>query len=138
MRKFIRHPSSIPVQLTKQDGEVTSKINTLSNVSFGGVSCLCEKPVEKGSLVKMKVECIDPGFEINGRAVWCKPNNDIYEVGIEFIVSKNKMFLLRMVEQICHIEHYRNELIHNEGREITSEEATMEWIEKYAGNFPEM
>lgn len=138
MREFIRHPSSIPVQLMKQGGEINSGINTLSNVSFGGVSCLCSEPVEKGSSVKMTINCIDPSFEICGRAAWCKPNQNKYEVGVEFIVSKDKMFLLRMIEQVCHIEHYRNELIHVEGRELTSEEAAKEWIEKYANNFPEM
>lgn len=138
MREFIRHPSSVPVQLAKQDGEIKPGMNTLNNVSFGGVSCLCSEPIEKGSSVKMTIKCIDPSFEINGRAVWCKPSNDIFEVGVEFIVSKDKLFLLRMVEQICHIEHYRNELMHNEGRELTSEEAAKEWIEKYADSFPKM
>lgn len=138
MREFIRHPSSVPVQLIKQDIETAHGENTLNNISFGGVSCLCSEAVEKGSSVKMKVECIDPAFEINGKAVWCKPNNDMYEVGVEFIASKDKLFLLRMVEQVCHIEHYRNELLHNEGREISIQEAATEWIEKHAESFPKM
>lgn len=140
MREFIRHPSSIPVQLVKQgEGEeVEYGINTLSNVSFGGVSCLCSEPFEKGCIVKMNITCIEPSFEIEGTAVWCKPNNDLYEVGVKFIASKDKMFLLRMVEQVCHIAHYRNELLHNEGREISSEVAAKEWVEKYADSFPKI
>ena len=139
MREYIRHPSSIPVQLTKQNSEAEklfSGVNTLNNVSFGGVSCLCSEPVEQGSMVKMTIECIDPSFEIEGKAAWVKPNGNMYEVGVEFIASKEKLFLLRMVEQICHIEHYRNELLHNEGRELTSEEAATEWVEKHADQFP--
>jgi Tfp pilus assembly protein PilZ len=141
LREFIRHPSSIPVQLITQGDDAdqsTMGINTLSNVSFGGVSCLCSDPVEKGSTVKMTVECIDPSFEIEGKVVWSKPKDGMNEVGVEFVVSKEKLFLLRMVEQICHIEHYRNELIHNEGREISSELAAKEWIEAHAENFPAM
>ncbi len=141
MREFIRHPSSIPVQLVKQEKnteQAFSGTNTLNNVSFGGVSCLCSEPVEKGSTVRMTIECIDPSFEIEGKAVWCKPNGNMYEVGVEFIVSKEKLFLLRMVEQICHIEHYRNELMHKEGREVSSEMAAKEWIEKHAAEFPMM
>jgi len=138
LREFIRHPSSIPIQLIQQERDVTPETNTLNNVSFGGVSCLCSEPVEKGCSVKMTIECIDPDFEINGVAVWCKPSNGMYEVGVEFIVSKDKMFLLRMVEQICHIEHYRNELLHNEGRELSSEAAAMEWVEKHADSFPQI
>jgi PilZ domain-containing protein len=136
LREFIRHPSSIPVQLIQQDRHVAAGINTLNNVSFGGVSCLCSEAVEKGCPVKMTIKCVDPDFEINGKAVWCKPNNGMYEVGVEFIVSKDKMFLLRMVEQICHIEHYRNEILHNEGRDLSSEEAAQEWVEKHADSFP--
>jgi PilZ domain len=135
MREFIRHPSSIPVQITKQDGDKYSGMNTLNNVSFGGVSCLSSEPVEEGSSVKMTITCIDPSFEINGRAAWCKPKQDMYEVGLEFIVSNDKMFLLRMIEQICHIEHYRNE-VKLQGRELSSEEAAKEWIDKYADSFP--
>ena len=138
MREFIRHPSSIPVQLIKQDGISSLGLNTLNNVSFGGVSCLCTEAVEKNSSVKMMIQCVDPSFEIDGRAVWCKPRNNMYEIGVEFIVSKDKMFLLRMIEQVCHIEHYRNERAHNEGRELTSEEAAREWIKKHADNFPKM
>ena len=138
MRQFIRHPSSVPIQLIELDGDLKPGMNTLNNVSFGGVSCLCSEPVENGSSVKMKVECVNPDFEIDGRAVWCKPKDEAYEIGIEFIVSKNKMFLLRMIEQICHIEHYRNEVIHHEGREITSEQAAKEWIDKFANDFPEL
>lgn len=139
MREFIRHPSSIPVQLIKQENNIDETFtgtNTLNNVSFGGVSCLCSESVEKGSIVKMTIECVDPAFEIEGRAVWCKPNGDMYEVGVEFIVSKEKLFLLRMIEQICHIEHYRNELLQKEGREISSELAAKEWVAKYADKFP--
>ena len=138
MREFIRHPSSVPVQLVIQNEAATSGRNTLSNVSLGGVSCLCSKPLEKGSTVKMTIECVDPDFEINGKVVWCRPSSEAYEVGVEFMVSKDKIFLLRMIEQICHIEHYRNEILHNEGREVTSEVAAKEWVEKYAGSFPQL
>lgn len=138
MREFIRHPSSVPVQLTKQSGDRAFGMNTLNNVSFGGVSCLCAEEMEKNSSVKMTIECVDPSFEIIGRVIWCKPNNDMYEVGIEFIVSKDKLYLLRMIEQVCHIEHYRNEVSRNEDRELTSGEAAKEWIEKHAANFPQL
>jgi PilZ domain-containing protein len=138
LREYIRHPSSIPVQLLRQDGDEVSGINTLNNVSFGGVSCLTSDPIEKGSSVKMTIECVDPDFEIKGIAVWCKPSNELYEIGVEFIVSEDKVYHLRMVEQLCHIEHYRNEILRNEKRELTSEEAAKEWIEKYAGSFPAM
>ena len=137
MREFIRHPSSVPIQLEELDSELHFGINTLNNVSFGGVSCLCASPVEKGKTVRMRVECVNPDFEITGKTVWCKAKDNAYEIGIEFIVSKDQVFLLRMIEQICHIEHYRNEVLRNEDRILSSEDAAREWIKKYADNFPE-
>jgi hypothetical protein len=43
-----------------------------------------------------------------------------------------------MVEQVCHIEHYKNEVKRREGREISGEQAANEWIAKFAGNFPKL
>ena len=43
-------------------------------------------------------------------------------------------FSVRMVEQICRIEHYRaDQRAH--GRILTSQQAAMEWIERYAEKF---
>jgi hypothetical protein len=136
MRQFIRHPASIPVQLEALDGELKHGINTLNNVSFGGISCLSSEPLEKGQTVRLKIECVNSDFEIIGKVIRCYIKDNRYEIGIEFIVSKDQVFHLRMIEQICHIEHYRNEILHYEGRELSSKEAAKEWIEKFASNFP--
>jgi hypothetical protein len=53
---------------------------------------------------------------------------------VEFIESKDA-FRIRMVEQICHIEHYKNEIREKEGRLLNGREAALEWINKYAGSF---
>ena len=41
-----------------------------------------------------------------------------------------------MIEQICHIEHYRKEVARVEGRELSTQEAASEWISRYASDFP--
>jgi hypothetical protein len=43
---------------------------------------------------------------------------------------------VRLIEQICYIEHYRQEVLISEGRKLTSEQAALEWIEKFAQDFP--
>jgi len=40
-----------------------------------------------------------------------------------------------MIEQLCHIERYRWKVQKEEGRLLTSEEAAVEWISRYAGVF---
>jgi len=46
------------------------------------------------------------------------------------------LFRLRMIEQICQIEHYRKEVKLVEGRDLSAEEAASEWISRYASDFP--
>jgi hypothetical protein len=41
-----------------------------------------------------------------------------------------------MVEQVCYIENYKKMVYQTEGRQLTTEEAAMEWIGKYASQFP--
>jgi hypothetical protein len=45
-------------------------------------------------------------------------------------------FLARMVEQVCHIEDYRQSVSRIEGRQLSAEEAATEWIDRYARDFP--
>ncbi len=44
--------------------------------------------------------------------------------------------MARMVEQICHIEQYKNEILKAEGRQLDSKQAALEWIQKFASEFP--
>ncbi len=45
-------------------------------------------------------------------------------------------FATRMVEQIQHIEHYRQEVLLVEGRTLDGDSAALEWISRYAALFP--
>jgi hypothetical protein len=42
-----------------------------------------------------------------------------------------------MVEQVCHIETYRRTVAGTEGRELSAEQAALEWIAKFAASFPD-
>ena len=57
-------------------------------------------------------------------------------MGVE-LLEKEEAFRTRMIEQICHIEHYKNEVYKTEGRELSGEEAALEWINKFAHTFPD-
>ncbi len=43
-----------------------------------------------------------------------------------------------MLEQICYMEEYKKEILDKDGRVLTSEEAAIEWITKFAAEFPEL
>ncbi|MCK4710531.1 MAG: PilZ domain-containing protein, partial [Gammaproteobacteria bacterium] len=80
---------------------------------------------------------LDKKQSLTGRVVWNKKNENGFEIGLKFD-DPNELFRLRMIEQICHIQHYRAEVKQHEGRELSSEEAAKEWISLYASNFPEL
>ena len=44
-------------------------------------------------------------------------------------------FLERMEAQCCQIRRYQREVIRKEGRELSPDEAALEWIERYADTF---
>ncbi|MBA1333327.1 pilus assembly protein PilZ, partial [Candidatus Endoriftia persephone str. Guaymas] len=39
-------------------------------------------------------------------------------------------------EQVCQIEQYKQQILEQDGRKLSGEEAAMEWIENFADRFP--
>ena len=109
--------------------------DTLSNVSLGGLSFVSQNPLETGQRVRVCIPILDQENFIVGNVVWCEESAKGYEIGLKFESSED-VFRLRMIEQICHIEHYRKEVARNEGRELTTQQAASEWIARFASDFP--
>ena len=102
---------------------------------WGGLCFRSKRYLEAGTKISIKIPLTTPVFEGMGVVAWCQPKAEQYEVGVQFIDEKTG-FRARMVEQVCHIEHYKCEIREKEGRELTGEEAAIEWIRKYARDFP--
>lgn len=132
MRNFIRHPTSIPIQVCS-GSEESSRVE-VSNLSGGGLCFLTDQPIPVGAVVDFKIPVTQPGYEGSGVVVWRRdkgPNE--FEVGIRF-TNDDEYFRARMVEQVCQIEDYRRRLA-SKGRKLTSEQAALEWIERYSKTF---
>ena len=80
---------------------------------------------------------MQPDFEVRGQVVWCRSESGVFEIGVAFL-DPSDLFQVRMVEQICHIEQYKADVLASEGRRLNGEQAAQEWIEKFAGDFPEL
>lgn len=133
MRTYIRHPANIPVQI-----ELTScKTNRhqISNVSYGGLAFESDCFLEPGAQIRMRIDTVEPQFEADGIVSYCRHKGRHYLVGVEFI-KRDDLYIARMVEQICHIEHYKQQVAEHEGRLLSAQEAAREWISKYASRFP--
>ena len=107
----------------------------LRDIGMGGLSFRSDKPLNIDDVITIKVNIVQPVFETDCRVVWCQSNHGTFEIGVEFL-NKDDLFRARMVEQVCHIEHYKKRVENVEGRHISCEEAAMEWISKFAAEFP--
>lgn len=139
-RKYIRHPTDIPIQVSSEqvpDTHGQPAYETLHNVSLGGLAFISGHPLPTGKQVKICFPLLDTQRSLRGLVVWCKANSQGYEVGLQFD-DPDELYRLRMFEQICHIEHYRQEIEKVEGRKLDSKQAAREWIQRYASEFPAM
>ncbi len=133
MREYIRHPSSIPIEYEIK-GFVDPKKENLSNVSAGGLCFQSNNFIDDGLELMIRIPIIKPPFAADSVVVWCQENDNHFNVGVKFN-DKETEFRVRMVEQICHIEEYRNNILEAGTRTLSLEEATFEWIDKYAKDF---
>lgn len=128
----------MPIQVTLDwpDEENDETVDqTITNVSLGGLAFVSPSPLEVLQRVRISIPVLQQENHLVGNVVWCEQAGSSYEIGIEFEHSRD-VFRLRMIEQICHIEHYRKEVEQQEGRKLSSQDAAKEWISKYAGDFP--
>lgn len=132
MRTYIRHPTSIPVQMSPSTHEVARV--SARNLSAGGLSFITDKPMKVGTKVEFSIPLVQPEYQGAGVVVWSHEHRPRgYEVGVRF-TSDDEFFRARMVEQVCCIEDYRQRVA-LKGRQLTTEAAALEWIIKYAADF---
>jgi hypothetical protein len=140
IRRYIRHPVDIPIRVSAdsiEEAEDDTDDQTITNVGLGGLAFLSSRPFEVLQRVSVSIPVLEQENELIGNVVWCEKAEQGYEIGIEFERSRDT-YRLRMIEQICHIEHYRHEVERLEGRRLSSQEAAQEWIAAYAKDFPEL
>lgn len=117
------------------DGQAPVSAARLYNVSAGGLCFQASGCVDAGNVVRLRVPVVEPPFETSAVVVWCRPRGQEWEMGVRFL-NENDAFRARMVEQICHIEAYRQHVGRTEGRALDAATAAREWIDRYAARFP--
>jgi|TARA_R110002050_G_scaffold196639_3_gene331661 hypothetical protein len=127
---FIRHPDEFPIELDLQESHPT-----LTDTSQLQLICHSTKPFQSGESIAIKIPSVASQLEVNGTVERCEDTNDGYELGITFN-SLDALARIRMLEQLCYIQRYRNHVLKVEGRVISTQDAALEWIGKYAHLFP--
>ena len=134
MRRFIRHPADFPMIVTTGDNHQGDPAS-LCNIGQGGLACQLSRALPPGSPVTLRIPSLQPDFPVSGRVVSCAPCARGFRVSIQFS-DEAETFKSKMVEQVCQIEHYRREL-RRTGRELDSEAAAREWIDRFGSQFAE-
>ncbi len=138
LRKFIRHPADVPIRITLDwvaDDDSPHPCDSLDNVGLGGLAFKSPRALLIGQTVRISFPLLDPQQSLSGKVVWNRQSGDAYEIGLQFD-DPDELYQCRMIEQICHIQHYRDEVERLEGRKLSREQAASEWIARFASDFP--
>lgn len=135
MRQFIRHPADVTIEVSAE-GALDHAPRHSRNVGVGGLAFQSDQALAAGMIIAVRIPHVRPPFETRARVVWCHESEQGWDLGVEFL-HPDDAFRARMVEQICHIEDYRKGVERSEGRSLTAEQAALEWIGKYAADFPD-
>ena len=134
MRHYLRHPTDIPLRYKLADRSLGGR-ELMRNVGHGGLCFNNRDPLAVGTILHISIALHGLPFDVDGVVVWCHPVRNSYEIGVRFRDEETE-FAVRMVEQACHIERYKRDVLEQEGRRLSGEQAAEEWIDRYAGNFP--
>lgn len=134
MREYIRHPADIPIEF-QQDSPALSQNETLANIGQGGLAFHSHTALAAGTVILIRITLRQPAYQARARVAWCHPSDAGFDVGVE-LLDPDDVFRSRMIEQLCHIEHYRQMVLRTQGRQLSGQEAALEWISKFAAQFP--
>lgn len=135
IRKHIRHVSGVPIEVKLDcNHDYQTEDDTITNVSLGGLSFIATDPLDIRANVRVSFPILKSDASLDGRVVWCEKSHRGYEIGLEFD-DPREVERLKMVEQICQIEKFRDEVAEREGRHLTSEQAAREWVSHFTSEF---
>lgn len=126
----------MPVELVlRRQGNIPRQ--RLHNISLGGVACNSSRGFRRGTSIEMRIPLLGEQARYHGVVAWCRRQAEDYLVGIAF-TDEDTLFRARMVEQVCQIQHYRQQLEQERGEPMAIEHCAREWIARHAAEFPPM
>ena len=129
-RRAFRHTACVPIGVSIDSSKPSPSL--LRNISEGGLSFSVHKPLSPGTIVVITVPSVSRDFTFKTNVVWCHPSGrGVNKVGVAFL-REDKDFNIRLVERI---DRDRARIL-EKGRRLTFEDATDEWLKKFAKIFP--
>ncbi|MCW8964201.1 MAG: PilZ domain-containing protein [Gammaproteobacteria bacterium] len=135
MRRFTRYTVDMPIKCGTEDGPIEGD-SRMQNVSKTGLSFTSKTSITPGSNIRLQIAFSSLPIELTGTVMWCHDMDNYNEMGVKFSGEKTTYSML-MIEQLCLIEQYRQQVKETEGRDLNSKEACKEWIKKFAPDSPD-
>jgi len=135
----IRHPVDIPLEVKAIavggiPCEAWQQDAVVSN-GCGELAFHFPMMIAVGALLSVRVPSVNAQTELHGRVIWLAQSVHGFVIGMSF-QTEAEAFRMRMIEQLCHIEDYRQQVFETEGRDLNQEQAASEWIDHHAAAFP--
>lgn len=134
VRNFIKHPCDHPLSLRCIKKPARNFEVSRYRIS-GGIQISVKQDFNPGTLLEVSTRIQGKTLTFTGRVIWSREKHGkTHRLGLVFDNSEDA-FKARMIEQLCHIEHYqRSQRAH--GRRLNVHDAANEWIERFSPNFP--
>ncbi|MBN2484216.1 MAG: PilZ domain-containing protein [Candidatus Omnitrophica bacterium] len=142
-RQFIRHPMCFPLSyrvIKRGASQALHQGNVHTrNISRGGLLFSAKHPAEIDSLIMIKMPFEDKVYNVKGKVVHCSESEKggLYNIGVSFETS-SEAFRVRLIEQMYLISEYRDLRSIQSGDDITIEEASFEWVNRYSRQFQQL
>jgi len=135
MRRFTRYTVDMPIKCGTEEAPIEGD-SRMQNVSKTGLSFLSKTRIPPGSNIRLQIPFGSQPIELTGNIMWCHDMDRFNEMGVKFNGEKTAHSML-MIEQLCLIEQYRQQVRETEGRELNSKEACKEWTSKFDPDSPD-
>ncbi|HEY5717061.1 MAG TPA: hypothetical protein VIS52_01120, partial [Motiliproteus sp.] len=94
--------------------------------------CIPHRP---GNWVQVEIAAQNAQVRATALVLACRLND--YDYSFELAIpDPEQAFQVRMVEQLCYINRYREQVLRLEGRDLDPNQAAAEWISRFAARFP--
>jgi len=133
---FIKHPDDQPISLRRLK-QPAHNFNPQRYHISGGVRISVNESVEPGTVIEIETHIQGRTASFQGRVIWVKEtSSQSKQLGLVFD-NVEEAYRARMIEQLCHIEHYLRRQ-NAEGRTLDARRAANEWINQFSPNFPQI
>lgn len=130
MQERVHNAANLPLESL-----VVDDFDFLCEIGPSGLVFASATKLQIGTSIHVRLPVTRPVLQTAGCVISCRPEQGYFKVGVQF-AGKIDRFHARMVQQVCRIERYRRELHEREGRNLSLQEAALEWIGRFAQDFP--